>query len=142
MAGHWERHLDLSARTGVLLAGDLVAIGLFVLVGELRHGGTLAAGATTYAQFVAGWLVAAIVVGAYGTGAVASVGRAAGLGLLGWILGAVLGAIIRAALRPGFFIAPTFVGVTIGAGGVLLVAWRLLAAARLDGGDRSSAGRE
>lgn len=133
MAGLWEGHFDLSAHTGLLLTGDLIAIGLFVVVGELRHGGTLAAGAATYTQFVAGWLVAATVVGAYGTGAFGSPLRAAGLPLLGWTAGAILGAFIRAVVRSGFFISPTFLGVTIGAGGVLLVAWRLLAAVRLGG---------
>ncbi|MFB6295874.1 MAG: DUF3054 domain-containing protein [Halobacteriales archaeon] len=131
MGGSDGPRLDLSRRTGALLAGDLLAIGLFVAAGELRHGGTLAAGSVTFAQFAAGWLLAAVALGAYGGTAIASLRRAGALAAGGWVVGACLGVVIRAAVRPGFYIAPAFLAVAIGVGGVLLVGWRLLAAVAL-----------
>jgi hypothetical protein len=116
------------SRTSVtLLVGDLLAIGLFVAAGELQHDRPLAAGVPTFAEFAAGWLLAAVVVGAYASDAVGSPFRAALIGGAGWLLGASLGQLIRAIARPGFYIAPTFYLVTLGVGGVLVVGWRLLA---------------
>ena len=122
------RRVEISGRSGVLLVGDLAAIGLFVLLGEIRHGGTLRSGAFTYAEFGAGWVIAAVAVGAYAGDALSSRGRAVALAGGGWVLGALLGQVIRSYVKPGFYVAPTFLAVTIGVGGVLLVGWRLLAA--------------
>jgi hypothetical protein len=121
----------VSRTSGILLAGDLLAIGLFVVAGEIRHGRPPAAGALTFAEFAAGWLLAAVLVGAYADDAVSSLPRAAALASGGWLLGASFGQLIRAIVEPGFYVAPTFFLVTLGVGGVLLVGWRLLARAVL-----------
>ena len=123
--------VDGSRVSGVLLAGDLVAIGVFVVAGELRHGRPPAAGTLTFLEFAAGWLLAAVAVGAYRHGAVATAPRSALLAVGGWLLGASLGQVIRAVVEPGFYIAPTFLVVTLGVGGALLLGWRLLAWALL-----------
>jgi hypothetical protein len=119
--------VDLSRRSGILLVGDLLAIGIFVVAGELQHGRPPAAGALTFAEFATGWLLAAVAVGAYRGDAVSSLTRTTLVAGGGWLLGASLGQVIRAVVEPGFFISPVFYSVTLGVGGVLLLGWRLLA---------------
>jgi hypothetical protein len=123
--------IHLSRSSGILLAGDLFAIGVFVVAGEIQHGRPPAAGVPTFLEFAAGWLLAAVVVGAYGSTPVPSAGRATLVAAGGWLLGASLGQLIRALVEPGFRVSPTFYLVTLGVGGVLLVGWRLLAWALL-----------
>jgi hypothetical protein len=123
--------IHVSRTSGMLLLGDLLAIGAFVVAGEIRHGQPVAAGALTFAEFAAGWFLAAVVVGAYAANATASLRRTVLLAGGGWLLGASIGQLIRAVLEPGFYVAPTFYLVALGVGGVLLVGWRLLARALL-----------
>jgi hypothetical protein len=120
-----------SRSSGILLAGDLLAIGVFVVAGEIQHGRPPAAGVPTFLEFAAGWLIAAVAVGAYGTTPISSPGRATLLAGGGWLLGASIGHLIRALVEPGFRVSPTFYLVTLGVGCVLLVGWRLLAWALL-----------
>ena len=119
--------VDASLVSGVLLVGDLLAIGVFVLAGEIQHGRPPAAGTLTFLEFATGWLLGAVAVGAYGPTPVSSPGRAALLAGGGWLLGASLGQLIRAVIEPGFRVAPTFFLVSLAVGGALLVGWRLVA---------------
>jgi hypothetical protein len=119
--------IHLSRGSGILFAGDLLAIGVFVVAGELQHGRPPAAGVVTFLEFAAGWLIAAVVVGAYGPTPLSSPGRTTLVAATGWLLGASVGQLIRALVEPGFRVSPTFYLVTLGVGGVLLVGWRLLA---------------
>ncbi|MFB6227332.1 MAG: DUF3054 domain-containing protein [Halobacteriales archaeon] len=123
--------VDVSRVSGILLAGDLLAIGLFVVAGEIRHGRPPATGTLTFLEFATGWLLAAVAAGAYRRDAVSSPGRTVLVAGGGWLLGASLGQLIRAVVEPGFYVAQTFFLVTLGVGGVLLVGWRLLAWATL-----------
>jgi hypothetical protein len=123
--------IHVSRASAILLLGDLIAIGLFVAAGEIQHGRSLAAGALTFAEFAAGWLLAAVVGGAYAADAVTSPLRAGLLAGGGWLLGASLGQLFRAVIEPGFYIFPSFYLVSLGVGGALLVGWRVLAGARL-----------
>jgi hypothetical protein len=123
--------IHVSRTSAILLAGDLVAIGLFVAAGEIQHGRAIAQGAPTFAQFAAGWLLAAVVVGAYAADAVSSLSRTVALAGGGWLLGASIGQLIRAIIGRGFFVLPAFYLVTLGVGGALLIGWRLLARALL-----------
>lgn len=118
--------LLLSGRTALLAIGDLLAIVTFVAIGEARHGGTLAAGAETTGQFLLGWVVASLLVGAYAPRALASVTDGVGRAVGAWLMAAVLGVSIRAALTTGRF-SVVFLLVSIGVGGVLLALWRVLA---------------
>jgi len=125
--------VDVSRTSGILLLGDLLAIGLFVLIGEIHHAGALSnvavvSGALTFAEFAAGWLVAGLAVGAYAADALSSWHRAAVTTGGGWLLGASLGQVIRAVVEWGP-VFPTFVLVTLGVGGAFLLGWRLVAAA-------------
>jgi hypothetical protein len=123
--------VDVSRVSGILFAGDLLAIGVFVIAGELQHGRPPAAGTLTFLEFAAGWLLAALAVGAYRRDAVSSPGRTVLLTGGGWLLGASLGQLIRSVIEPGFYVSRTFFLVTLAVGGVLLVGWRLLAWATL-----------
>ncbi len=123
VVGRVQRSLQSVALAG----GDLVAIAVFVAIGEVRHGGTLGAGVLTYTEFIAGWAIAGVLLGAYAPDAVRSRRRAAGIVLVAWTGAALLGQLIRAVLKPGFFVSPSFVGISIVFGGIILVTWRVLA---------------
>ncbi|WP_335999092.1 DUF3054 domain-containing protein [Halorientalis halophila] len=123
-----RRRVDPAAATAVFLAGDLLAIAVFVLMGELSHGYGLADAARiagTYAQFLLGWLAVSVLAGVYAGDYRRRLRRSTGL-----VLGAWLGAVLVAqALRstaafPGNA-AVSFAAVAFFVGGVLLVTWRL-----------------
>jgi len=119
--------IEISPRTGVLLAGDLLAIGLFVAAGELQHGRSVLAGSRTFIEFVVGWLLVGTLLGAYGPQGRSSRVRAVTFALLGWTGGVAIAQCLRALRETGFYVAPTFVAVSLAVGGLLLSAWRLLA---------------
>jgi len=112
---------------------DLVAIGGFVALGELRHAGTLAAGIETFAQFLGGWLLAAVLFRAYTPRSISTPRRALLVGGGTWTVAAVLGQLIRIIVDPLASFAPSFVLVSIAAGGVLVAGGRGLIAARSRG---------
>lgn len=117
-----------SRRRGWLVLGDLLALVVFAVAGEYRHGGTARSVVETALQFGVGWAVVGVLVGAYGARALESRGRAAGLGAAGWAGGAVVGAVVRYLTEPGASLSPIFVLVTAGVGVVVFAAWRALAA--------------
>lgn len=119
--------IAFTRRNGILAGGDALAIAVFVAVGELQHGGTLAAGVGTYAEFAAGWVLAAAVLGVYGASGNGSRTRRLGRPLIAWVIAAVLAQGIRIAAGTSSGVAPAFLAVSIGAGGALLLAWRLVA---------------
>ena len=127
-----------SRRAIVLATGDLVAIGAFVAGGELRHGGSLGAGLETFAVFALAWFVVAVPLDAFGRAVLEDRRRTARTVGLGWTAAAVLAQVGRLLLRPGSTVAPSFVLVSIGIGGGLLLGWRLVAVSvvgtRGDGG--------
>jgi hypothetical protein len=110
---------------------DLVAIAVFVGLGELRHAGTLAAGIETYGQFLLGWLIAAFLFRAYTPRSVSSPKRALAIGAVTWAVAAVFGQVIRIIIDPLASFAPSFVVVSIAAGAVLVAGGRGLLAARV-----------
>lgn len=118
-------------RTGWLLIGDLVVVGIFVGLGELRHGGDLEAWLVTLGEFGLAWLVVATLLGAYRSSALSSSSRAAGRTFLVWLLAAPLGVALRAALEPTATFSPVFLLVMLATGTVLLVPWRAIVAPRL-----------
>ena len=119
--------LVLDRTTGWLAAGDLVALLAFAAFGEATHGGTLAATVETALQFGVGWLVVALLVGAYGVRALDGLGRGVLLGAGGWALAAVVGAVVRVATEAGAGLSPIFLLVTAGVGAVIFGAWRAIA---------------
>lgn len=116
-----------SRRSLGLAVGDAVAILAFVVVGEIQHGGTVASGVATYAQFLLGWAVAGPLLGTYAPDSLRTRSRAGAVVLLAWAGAALLGQAVRAVVKPGLYVSPTFVAVSIGFGGLALVAWRVIA---------------
>ena len=117
-----------SRRYAFLAAGDLVALFVFAGASAVRHGGGLLSAAQTVGEFGLGWLVVAVLAGAYGARALDGVARAALLGAGAWVGGAVVGAVIRVAVEPYASLAPVFVLVAAGVGAVIFGVWRGLAA--------------
>lgn len=122
--------VERSRRTLVLALGDGAMIALFVALGELRHAGSLTDGLETFGQFGLGWLLAGTLAWVYAPGAVDSPKRAVIQGVAAWVLAALVGQLLRVLMRPGTFVLPSFVVVSIGAGGLLIGFWRYVAARR------------
>lgn len=126
--GLLRSRVESSPGTARLALGDLfVLVGFFVL-GELSHGVSPIASplvvADTIAPFLIGWVVAALVVGAYAPGATRTV-RVAVLRAAGaWVGAAAIGLALRA--TPLFHgVSPlSFALVVTGIGVVFFSAWR------------------
>lgn len=103
-------------------------IGLFVLLGELRHSGTLASGVETFVQFGIGWLLVSVLAGVYDSRALERPGPAVIQVVITWVLAAFIGQLVRLMMTPGTFVFPSFLAVSIGFGGVFLGSWRYVAA--------------
>lgn len=115
-------------QTAILVAGDLIALLAFAAIGRRSHGEAagLAAAlevARTAAPFIAGWLVAAPLVGAYRPTTIASLGPMLRATLLGWSGALLIGALLRAAMI-GRFSPLSFYIVTFFAALLLLASWR------------------
>lgn len=129
MATTWfGGRVEASRRTLALAVGDAAMIALFVLLGEIRHGGTLAGGVETFVQFGIGWTLAALAAAVYGPDALRTPSRAVVQGFGTWVVAALIGQLVRVAMTPGSFVQLSFVLVSIGFGGAFLAAWRYLAA--------------
>jgi hypothetical protein len=129
MASHWfGGRVEASRRTAGLLIGDFAMIGLFVLLGELRHSGTFASGVGTFVQFGIGWLLVSVLARVYDSRALAGPRQAVVQVVITWVLAAVIGQLVRLVMTPGNLILPSFVAVSIGFGGLFLGSWRYVAA--------------
>jgi hypothetical protein len=123
--------VDLRPLSGLLVAGDVLALAAFVVAGTARHGSRpfsnpdVVAGAL--APFLLAWLGVAVLGGLYTADAVRSPGRALGWAVPAWILAVLLGHALRVTplFRGGTSVG--FVVVSLVVGGVLLVGWRLVA---------------
>jgi len=111
-----------------LLVGDVLLVVLVLSAGMLRHnenplelpGRAL----LVIGPFVVGWLVAAVLLGAYTSDARRSVGGTVVNATVTWFVAALVGSGLRAtSFLPGN--APlVFVGVVVGTGAVGMVLWR------------------
>lgn len=120
--------LDIDGRAVArYLPVDLLAIFVFVFLGELQHT-TLSAQryAGVLLPFLIGWLVVAPIVGAYGKPTVDSTRGAVGFAVAGWLGADFLGQMIReTSLFPGNA-SPQFFLVAFVFGGLLVVAMRFV----------------
>ena len=126
--------LDIDERALVrYLPGDLLAVFLFVFLGELQHGGLTAERyAGVLLPFLVGWLAVAPVVGAYSERTVDSARSAVVFALAGWLGADFLGQVLRGTeLFPGNA-NPQFFLVALLFGGVLLAAGRFAALVVVD----------
>lgn len=124
--------VDPVALVGGLAIGDLVAIGIFVAVGQRQHGIDPLAFPAAYLEalgpFLLGWLLAAGLAGLYTRDAVLGPRRAVSWALPAWIVAAVIAQALRASSLVAGSLSPVFLLVSIGAGGVIVVSWRALVA--------------
>jgi hypothetical protein len=128
--GAWLRgRVDVSRATAWLLLGDLLAIALFVVIGEISHGYDSLAYALqaldNYAQFVIGWVVVAVPLGAYARDVQSGPLRAGGTVLVAWLGAVAVAQMVRA--TAWFHGSPslTFAAVSFGFTGLVLVGWRV-----------------
>ena len=109
----------------ILIAGDVLVLGLFVLLGERDHAISdpqpVLRWLITTAEFVLPWLIAAWALGAYR----ADLSTRAFLGktVTAWLIAAPLGALLRSFVNGSGAIASTFLVVTLCVGGIMLIAW-------------------
>ncbi|RXK49267.1 DUF3054 domain-containing protein [Halorientalis pallida] len=124
----WVRsRVDPTATTGLVLAGDLLAIAVFIVMGEISHDYPLLSVRVlgTYAQFLLGWLAVAIPVGVYAADYRRDLTRSTALVVGAWLGADVVAQGLRStAIFPGNA-ALTFGIVAFLVGGVLLLTWRL-----------------
>jgi hypothetical protein len=120
--------IELSARTAMVAVGDLLAIALFVGVGELTHGINPvlnpARFAGTLMPFYLGWLLVAGIGGLYTAAATGTVRAAVSRAIVGWVLAVGIAQGLRSTeMFPGNA-AVTFALVSVLVGGTLLMLWR------------------
>eukprot|EP00898_Chlorokybus_atmophyticus_P006978 jgi/Chlat1/7281/Chrsp58S06917 len=122
---------DVLGRQAVLAIGDVGFLLLFAAIGRSSHGEGLAPWDVlqTAGPFIAGWLLASPVTGAYGKSARGSdVWQAVLIAGKTWGLGIPAGLLIRSATK-GYLPAQPFVLVTLATTFVTLVGWRAALAA-------------
>lgn len=127
-----RRRVEPTSLTALLAAGDLIAIGLFVVAGEYSHGYSFPEHAGrfvgTFVPFAVGWLLVALAGRLYTDAAVADLRAAVSWTVVGWGFAVVIAQALRStSVFPGNA-ALTFALVSFGVGGALLVAWRALVA--------------
>ncbi len=117
-------------QTGWLLAGDWLALTLFVFLGQLDHG-MLSASAwprliTTTLELVLPWTIVAALMGAYRLAP--ELGKRAFLSrsLIAWLVAAPLALLLRAWLHGQATIIVIFFAITLGLGGAFLLGWRVI----------------
>ncbi|MDY6764463.1 MAG: DUF3054 domain-containing protein, partial [Halobacteria archaeon] len=115
--------VDISSAKLSIVAGDMIAIFLFVFAGELRHGINPIDYPIRFGfnavQFLIGWLIAAPIVGAYRSDAFDSSVMLIGLTLASWVVAVSIAQLIRWLVERS--ISPTFVVVTFGFGFLFLL---------------------
>ncbi|MFD1587507.1 DUF3054 domain-containing protein [Halorientalis brevis] len=131
----WIRdRVDTSRTTVGLFAGDVAAITLFVVLGELSHGidPTAVPGyviTNTLSPFLVGWLLVSIPVGMYGPATDDSRSKLALRTAGAWFLADVVAQVIRATpyIKGGASLENIVVFglVSFTVGGTLLVFWRV-----------------
>lgn len=115
-------------RTGVLIAGDLVAFHVVTAIGLLSHGeltGLAALGEIVQiaTPFAAGWFVVAPFLGVYRGDVVARPGRVLPRVTLAWLIALPIGLILWSIVRQKT-IQPAFAVVTFITNLVVLLGWR------------------
>lgn len=124
--------VDVSLPTLGVAVGDLLAIGTFVVLGELSHGIDPLANpmlvADTFAPFYIAWLVVSLPAGLYAASLRTDPRRMVLLTAGAWLLADAGGQLLRA--TPYFHggAALSFAAVVFFVGGTLLVGWRAVLA--------------
>lgn len=116
--------------TAILLAGDLIALLLFVLLGQADHGtintsNPIAGALRNVVSLAVPWLVLAWLLRAYPRTTPALPGFL-GRSALAWVIAAPIGLLIRMLWLGRGGIPIPFLLVTLAAGGLFLLGWRLI----------------
>ncbi|KAG6470377.1 hypothetical protein ZIOFF_071446 [Zingiber officinale] len=116
-------------QVGLLASGDLLCLLVFSVVGRFSHGLPVLDFETwrTVDPFVAGWLLSAYFLGAYGDDGrgVSGFNKAVLAATKSWAIGIPVGIVIRSGTS-GHIPPIAFMLVTMGTTGMLLIAWRAL----------------
>ncbi len=116
------------ARIAVLLVGDVLALALFVLLGERDHAiadpQPVLRWLVTTAEFAVPWVMVAFILGAYAQGL--SLKTFIGRSVNAWFVAAPLGLLLRSFVNGEGVIISIFMVVAMCIGGCLLMAWRLI----------------
>lgn len=133
----------------VLLLGDLIALALFVFIGQQDHGlvdevnplwGVLQSG---WVFFVV-WAAAGLWLGAFSEHIADPAGRVWGFlsrSLNAWLVAALLGLLLRSVVLGRAVVPTVFIVATLGFGGLFVLGWRLLFVLGWTLGRRRSAAR-
>jgi hypothetical protein len=128
LSGAISRRVDFTPTTLVVAAGDLLCIGLFVVLGELSHGidplRQPLVVVDTYVPFLVGWLVVSLLGGLYTRDAWLFPKRAVAWTLPAWFLADLIAQLLRATAFFHGDAALTFYLVAAAVGGLLLASWR------------------
>jgi len=126
----WGR-IDLSASSLALAAGDVVAITLFVSVGEYTHGydpiADVGRVVGTLLPFLLGWFLVAAVGGLYAQSATGSIRRTVAVTFGGWVVAVGIAQALRSTAVFHGDAALAFAIVSVVIGGTLLCLWRTAA---------------
>ncbi len=114
----------------LILTGDLIALALFVIIGQSDHGvidrdNPILGVARTAAPFAGVWIAAAWALGALPRGRAINQRRLLGGALNAWLIAVPIAAVIRAALRGQTALAIPFLLAAWGFGALFLLGWRL-----------------
>lgn len=130
VSGFVRRRIDTTSTTLTVAAGDVVAIGVFVVAGELSHGvdplSQVGRTLDTAVPFLLGWGLLALIGGLYTADAWRSPKRAVAWTLPAWVGADVVAQALRA--TPAFHgnAAVPFFLVAAAVGGALLTGWRVV----------------
>ncbi len=113
--------------TAILILGDMFMLYLFSMLGRMAHQEPLnfLAVSETTAPFVVGWLIAAVLVGAFKLENLTTIRDAIQKTALAWLIGVPLGLVIRAVILQRWF-HWSFVLITMVGTLVLMMVWRML----------------
>jgi hypothetical protein len=112
-------------QTMLLLAGDWLALGLFVFLGQLDHdllGPSRLLSQT--AMLGLPWTVVALLLNAFWLSQRTTLRAFLGRSLVAWLVAAPLALVLRALIQGQSTIPVAFMIVTLGLGGLILLAWR------------------
>ncbi|MBI5030724.1 MAG: DUF3054 domain-containing protein [Chloroflexi bacterium] len=110
----------------ILLIGDLIALLVFVLVGERQHELNQTNFITTALPFVVLWIIAGLLLGAFPQTAAVNARTIFGAAINAWLIVAPFGIFARALLLQSAVIPVSFFAAAAGFSGLFILAWRLI----------------
>lgn len=110
----------------ILLIGDLIALFLFVLVGEWSHGLSQTNLLTTFLPLAGLWLIAGGLLGAFLPPEGVNLRSLFSKAINCWLIVVPLGLFIRALLQSSSVIIVPFMAAALGFSGLFVLTWRLV----------------